>query len=54
MIVAIGDRRVSSLDELRDVLADHKPGERVAVRLRRGTRQLTLEVQLGRQPTQQR
>jgi S1-C subfamily serine protease len=51
VIVAIGGRRVSSLEELREVLADRKPGETVEVRLRRGTREMTLTVTLGRQPT---
>jgi S1-C subfamily serine protease len=51
VIVALGDRRVSSLDELRDQLSDRKPGEKVNVRVRRGTREITLPVTLGRQPT---
>jgi S1-C subfamily serine protease len=51
VIVALGERRVSSLEGLRDLLADRKPGEKVDVRLRRGTRDMTLTVTLGRQPT---
>jgi S1-C subfamily serine protease len=51
VLVAIGNRRVSSLDQLRDLLADRKPGEQVEVRIRRGTREITLPVTLGRQPT---
>jgi S1-C subfamily serine protease len=50
VIVALGNRRVSSLDELREQLAERKPGEKVSVRIHRGTRALTLEVELGRQP----
>jgi putative serine protease PepD len=53
VIVAVAGKRVSSLDELRDVLADQKPGKTVSVRLHRGTREMTLEVELGRQPTSQ-
>ena len=53
VIVAVAGKRVSSLDELRDVLADEKPGNTVPVRLHRGTREMTLEVELGRQPTSQ-
>jgi S1-C subfamily serine protease len=53
VIVALGDRRVSSLDELRDLLADRKPGQKVGVKIRRGTRTLTIAVVLGRQPTPQ-
>jgi S1-C subfamily serine protease len=51
VIVAVGGKRVSSLDELRDLLADRKPGQKVSVRLHRGTREMTLDVELGRQPT---
>jgi S1-C subfamily serine protease len=51
VIVAIGGKRVASLDELRDVLADHKPGRTVVVKVYRGTKIVSLEVTLGRQPT---
>ena len=50
LIVAVAGKRVSSLEELRDVLADHKPGETVKIQIYRGTRQLTLDVTFGRQP----
>ena len=50
LIVAVAGKRVSSLEELRDVLADHKPGEAVKLQIYRGHRQLTLDVTLGRQP----
>jgi S1-C subfamily serine protease len=50
VIVALGGKRVSSLDELRDVLAEHKPGQTVTVRVRRGAEQVVLRVTLGRQP----
>jgi S1-C subfamily serine protease len=36
---------------LRDVLADHKPGETVKLEIYRGHRQQTLDVTLGRQPS---
>ena len=36
MIVAVGGNRVASLEELRDVLADHKPGDTVKIELYRG------------------
>ncbi|HEX4930482.1 MAG TPA: trypsin-like peptidase domain-containing protein [Gaiellaceae bacterium] len=51
LIVAFAGKRVASLEELRDALADHKPGETVKLKIYRGTRQLTLDVELGRQPT---
>jgi S1-C subfamily serine protease len=50
VIVALGNRRVASLDELRAQLAQRKPGDKVSVRIHRGARTLTLEVELGRQP----
>ena len=50
LIVAVAGKRVASLEELRDVLADHKPGETVKLQVYRGNRQLTLDVTLGRQP----
>ena len=51
VIVAVGGTRVSSTDELRDVLASHKPGRTVEVQIHRGTKIVTLEVTLGRQPS---
>jgi S1-C subfamily serine protease len=51
LIVAVAGKRVASLEELRDVLADHKPGETVKVQIYRGNRQETLDVTLGRQPS---
>ena len=50
VIVAVDGRRVSSLEELRDELQDHKPGDKVEVELYRGDRQMTVDVTLGRQP----
>jgi S1-C subfamily serine protease len=44
------DVRVASLDELRAQLAQRKPGDKVSVRIHRGARTLSLEVELGRQP----
>ena len=51
LIVAVAGKRVASLEELRDVLADHKPGETVKLEIYRGHRQQTLDVTLGRQPS---
>jgi S1-C subfamily serine protease len=53
LIVALAGKRVSSLEELRDVLADHKPGETVKLQIYRGNRQRALDVTLGRQPSSQ-
>ena len=52
LIVALGGKRVASLEQLRDLLADHKPGETVKIELYRGSKATTVTVKLGRQPTQ--
>jgi S1-C subfamily serine protease len=54
LIVALDGRRVSSLEELRDALADHKPGEKVELQIYRGSDRRTIEVTLGRQPASAR
>jgi S1-C subfamily serine protease len=51
LIVAVAGKRVASLEELRDALADHEPGEQVELQIYRGSRAMTLDVTLGRQPT---
>jgi len=50
VIVAVAGDRVSSLEELRDALAAHKPGQTVDVEVYRGTTQRTIVLALGRQP----
>lgn len=50
LIVAVAGKRVSSLEGLRDELANHKPGATVKLEVYRSTRSLTLDVTLGRQP----
>jgi S1-C subfamily serine protease len=50
LIVALGGKRVSSLEELRDALADHKPGDKVELAVYRGNERRTVKVTLGRQP----
>jgi S1-C subfamily serine protease len=51
VIVAVAGRRVGSTEELRDVLAQHKPGQKVSIRFHRGTRIDAVTVTLGRQPS---
>ncbi len=51
VIVAVAGRRVSSLEELRDELADHKPGKKVKLQIYRGNERTTVDVTLGRQPS---
>jgi S1-C subfamily serine protease len=50
LIVAFAGRRVSSLEQLRDVLARHKPGQTVKLQIYRAGQRKTLDVKLGRQP----
>ncbi len=50
VIVAVAGKRVASLEELRDVLAEHKPGDSVQLEIYRGNEQQTLQLTLGRQP----
>ena len=52
LIVALGGKRVASLEQLRDQLADHKPGETVKLDVYRGSKQISVKVKLGRQPSQ--
>ena len=50
VIVAVGGKRVGTADELRDALAQHKPGQTVNIQIHRGTKIVTVPVTLGRQP----
>jgi S1-C subfamily serine protease len=52
LIVALGGKRVASLEQLRDLLARHKPGETVKLQIYRGSKSITVDVKLGRQPVQ--
>jgi S1-C subfamily serine protease len=51
VIVAVDGKRVASLEELRDELANHEPGETVKLQIYRGTSSRTIDAKLGRQPT---
>jgi S1-C subfamily serine protease len=50
VIVALGGRRVASLPQLREALLRHGPGDAVRVEIYRGSKQLTLSVDLAGQP----
>jgi S1-C subfamily serine protease len=50
VVVALAGERVASIEQLRDVLAKHEPGDRVTLRIYRGASARTLTVTLGRQP----
>ena len=51
IIVGAARRSVRTTDELRDVLAALKPGDKLALQLYRGNKKLTVTVTLGRQPS---
>jgi S1-C subfamily serine protease len=50
VIVQLGDAPIRSLNDLSAVLLQHKPGDSVAVKVYRGSQQLTLNVTLGELP----
>jgi S1-C subfamily serine protease len=49
IVVAVAGTRVTNLGQLRDLLATHKPGDKLDVELYRGSDKKTVTVQLGRQ-----
>ena len=50
VIVAIDGHRVASLEDLRERLSTHKPGETVTLDVYRDTKRRSIDVKLGRQP----
>ena len=51
VIVAAAGKDVSTIDELRDVIAAHKPGEKIQLKIYSGDTVKTVTVTLGRRPT---
>jgi S1-C subfamily serine protease len=51
LIVAADGVRLSSLDQLRDVISNKQPGDMLALEIWRGDQKMTLDVKLGRQPS---
>ena len=51
IIVKVDGLRVTSLDQLRTIVADKKPGDSVELELDRSTSTLDVKVKLGRQPS---
>ena len=47
-IVRIDDHQIASLEDLRDVLGAHRPGDTIEVLIERDEEALTVEVELGR------
>ena len=51
VIVAADGKPIASIDDLRDVIAAHKPGDKIELDVYRGGAKKTVTVTLGRQPT---
>ena len=54
IIVKADGQPVPSVDRLRDLIGEKKPGDTVKLEIYRGSQQLTLNVKLGRQPNRVR
>ena len=52
-MVAADGVQLSSLNQLRDVISNKQPGDRLALEIWRGDRNTNLDVKLGRQPSPQ-
>ena len=50
VIVAADGKPVASIDDLRDVIAAHKPGDKIELDVYRGDAKKTVTITLGRQP----
>ena len=50
IIVGFGGEKISSIEELRDAIAGHKPGDKVTVVIYRDANKSSVNVTLGRQP----
>jgi S1-C subfamily serine protease len=50
IIVAADGKPISSIDELRDAIAAHRPGDRIKLVVLRGAKRTSVRVTLGRQP----
>ena len=51
IIVAADGEPISSIEELRDAIAAHKPGDKLRLRIFRGAKRTSVTVTLGRQPS---
>jgi S1-C subfamily serine protease len=50
IIVLADGKRISSIEELRDVIAAHKPGDAIELEIYRDAKKMSVTVTLGRQP----
>jgi S1-C subfamily serine protease len=51
IVVSVDGKQISSVEQLRDAIADHKPGDKVSLVIYRGANKSGVTVTLGRQPT---
>ena len=51
IIVAADGEPISSIEELRDAIAAHKPGDKIKLRIYRDAKKTSVTVTLGRQPS---
>ena len=51
IIVAIDGTSISSVEELRDAIAGHEPGQKIRLTVFRGAKKKSVRVTLGRQPS---
>jgi S1-C subfamily serine protease len=51
LIISADGVPLSSIDQLRDLIAAKNPGQSISLEVYRGTEKLTLDVKLGRQPS---
>jgi S1-C subfamily serine protease len=50
IIVSFDGKQISSIEQLRDAIAGHKPGDKVSLVIYRGAKKTSVAVTLGRQP----
>jgi S1-C subfamily serine protease len=51
IVVAADGKRTTSIDALREVIAAHKPGEKMRIQIYREAKKMSVTVTLGRQPS---
>jgi putative serine protease PepD len=50
IVVGVDGKKVSSIEELRDAIAAHKPGDEITVEIYRGANKTSVHVTLGQRP----
>jgi S1-C subfamily serine protease len=51
IIVGADGKQISAIDQLTDVVAAHKPGDKIKLQIYRDAKKTSVKVTLGRQPT---